>query len=384
MIGHRWMTARRAVLTGGVTVTAAAAIVAALASGGTRAGSGGAADPALAFARARAAFSGAADPAWRLELAISPVNGATSRTEFDTVIVEAGRAWFLGGSDVGRHGYPLGWSLHDGHQEPAGFSTYVPGWITAASATSPTNMWAVTNLGTVYQWDATGSTWAVAPGGNWALGTRFTGITALSPTDVWVFGTNGTRYPGAGTWQWSGPSSGWTDVTGAASAVYQASAASASDIWGIGGTHGSNSTLLHYGGSSWRRVRPAALAGFRYTHVLAFGGKNVWLAGSVGGSPRLAHYNGRSWTSLPMPGSTAATGVCRDGHGGIFVVANSGDGTSIVRDRSASGTWRTTSVSKSPANEVLACALDARSGAVWGAGKAAAPKASAAAGYRYR
>jgi hypothetical protein len=383
VIGHRWMTARRAVLTSALAVTATAAIVTAVTMAWARTGSGGAAAPALAFDGARAASDGTAATKWRLELAISPVHGATTHTEFDTVIVEAGRAWFLGGSDVGGHGYPLGWSLHDGHQEPAGFSTFVPGWITAASATSPTNMWAVTNLGSVYQWDAASSTWVVAPGGNWALGTRFTGITALSPTDVWVFGTNGTRYPGAGTWQWTGPGSGWTGVTGAASAVYQASAATASDIWGIGGSHGFNRTLLHYDGSSWRRVRPGALAGFRYTHVLAFGGKNVWLAGSVGGSPRLAHYNGRAWTSLPMPGSTAATGICRDGHGGIFVVANSGHGTSIVRDRSASGTWRPTSVSSSPANEVLACALDARSGAVWGAGKAAAPKASAAAGYRY-
>ena len=125
------------------------------------------------------------------------------------------------------------------------------------------------------------------------------------------------------------------------------------------------------------------MAGFRYSHVLALSPVDVWVAGSVAGSPALGHYDGHRWRVLSMPGSATATGMCRDGSGGMWVIANTGTSPSVVLDRSSGGTWTRSQVNSDPADEVLACALVPGTTTAWGAGKAAAPQGSAAAGYRY-
>jgi hypothetical protein len=194
-----------------------------------------------------------------------------------------------------------------------------------------------------------GSRWLAAPRGNWKTGTRFTGITAISPTDVWVFGTHGQGYPGAGTWHFNGTT--WTRVTWPGGAIFQASSAAKSDIWGIGNAGGTGNALLHFGGRAWRRVRAAGLAGFAFTHVLALSRSNVWVAGRAGGRPKLGHFDGHGWRALRMPRRVAATGMCRDGRGGMWVIANTGTAPSVVRERSARGTWTKAMVSANPADE---------------------------------
>jgi hypothetical protein len=237
----------------------------------------------------------------------------------------------------------------------------------------------------VLRWD--GSAWTTQPRGGWKPGTRFTGITAVSPTDVWLFGTTNFRFAGAGTWHLTGTK--WVRAKGTASRIYQASEATPADVWGIGVIGGAglpvgaNNALVHFTGSSWHHVRPAALAGFRYSQVLALGRASVWVAGTQGGHPELGHFDGSRWTAFSMPGTVPATGMCRDGLGGLWVVANSGKSPSIMRERSFGGTWTTSVVSSNPANEVLSCGLVPNTTRVWGAGKSSAPHGSAAAGYRY-
>ena len=233
--------------------------------------------------------------------------------------------------------------------------------------------------GSVLRWN--GGAWRTAPRGGWKTGTRFTGITAISRTDVWVFGTSGKRHRGAGTWHFNGTR--WTRQNGAAGGIFQASRAGRGDIWGIGNAGSQGNALLHFDGSAWRRVRPAALAGFRYTHLLALAPGNVWVAGSVGSVPKLGHFDGRGWTVLRMPGTTAATGMCRDGLGGLWVIANSGLSPSFVRERASDGTWSKSVVSTSAASRVLACALVPGSSRTWGAGQTTAPRGSAAAAYHH-
>jgi hypothetical protein len=323
--------------------------------------------------------AGSASSSWTLKLAIQYLP-TTNHSQYDAVVVEPGEVWLLGGSDVGGHGHPVAERLVNGVPQQVQLPSGPHSWITAASALSPHAIWAVTALGgSVLTWN--GSAWAVATRGAWKSGTRFTGITAISATDVWVFGTAGRLHPGAGTWHWNG--STWNQAGGAAGGIYQASKASATDLWAVGEAGGTMSALLHRGGKGWQRVRPAALAGFTYTRVLALARHNVWVAGSVAGSPELGHFNGTRWTALTMTGNVAATGLCPDGQGGLWVIANTGTSPSRLLHRSASGTWTTSTVSSVARNEVLACSLVPGTTVTWGAGKAAAPQGSAAAAYRH-
>ncbi len=318
-------------------------------------------------------------PPWTLKLAIHYLPPATNRSQYDVVLAWPGQAWFLGGTDVGGHGKPKAERITNGSPQSTALPTGPHSWITAASAPAPSDIWAVTFLGgSVLNWN--GSAWRNEPRGGWKSGTRFTGITALSKTDVWVFGTRGRNHPGAGTWHFTGTT--WKPVKGVAAGIFQASAAGRSDIWGIGNAGHPGNALFHFGGSAWRRVMPAVLAGFTYSHVLALSQTNVWVAGQVAGVPKLGHFDGHGWTRLRMPGTTAGTGMCRDGRGGLWVIANPGTAPSVVLNRSASGTWAKAKVSGNAADEVLACALVPGTVRAWGAGKAVAPQGSAAAAYR--
>lgn len=322
----------------------------------------------------------ASPPVWALRLAIHYLPPATNRSQYDAVLAWPDQAWFLGGTDIFGRGKPEAERINKGIPHSFSLPPHEHSWITAASAPAPADIWAVTYLGGyVLHWN--GTSWKAAPRGNWKAGSRFTGITAISPSDVWVFGTHGRRYPGAGTWHFNGTR--WTRVTGPGGGILQASPVTKTDIWGIGNAGGTSNALFHFGGKTWRQVRPAALAGFAFTNVLALSRANVWVAGLAGGIPRLGHFDGQSWTALRMPGRAAGTGICRDGRGGLWVIANTGTAPSVVRERSARGTWTTAAVLPASAgNKVLACALVPRTTRAWGAGKAGAPQGSAAAAYR--
>ena len=339
---------------------------------------------AAGSASAAATPSGAAAPSaarsWQLKLAIHYLPPQTNRSQYDAVVAESGQTWLFGGSDVFGHGRPEIERISNGVPHAASLPAGAHSWIAAASAVSASDIWAVTYLGgTVLRFD--GSRWAAVPRGGWRAGTRFTGITALSPRDVWLFGTAGHRYPAAGTWHLSG--STWARVRGVAAGIFEASKAGPGDLWAVGNAGAPGNGLFHLRGQSWRRIKPAALAGFRYSRVLALGSRDVWVAGSVSGAPKLGHFDGRRWTLLRMPGTTVASGMCRDGRGGLWVIANSGSSPSAVLDRSAAGTWTKAVVSRNTVNKILACAPLAGTRRTWGAGQASAPHGTAAAAYRY-
>jgi hypothetical protein len=323
--------------------------------------------------------SAATFPPWSLKLVIHYLPPATNRSQYDVVLSWGSESWFLGGTNVGGPGKPEAERIRNGVPQSKVLPPGAHSFITAASAPSPSNIWAVTFLGgSVLNWN--GSAWKTAPRGAWKAGTRFTGITAISKTNVWVFGTSGRVHPGAGTWHFNGKT--WRRVKGVASGVFQASTVSSSDIWGIGNAGHPFNALFQFTGSSWHQPRPSALAGFTYSHVLALSRSNVWVAGKVAGVPKLGHFDGHAWIKLRMPGTTAATGMCRDGRGGMWVIANSGTAPSVVLNRSANGIWKTVRVSHNVADRVLACALVPGTVRAWGAGQSAAPSGSAAAAYR--
>jgi hypothetical protein len=322
----------------------------------------------------------AAAPAWNLKLAIRYFPSAGNHSQYDTVLAQGRTAWFFGGSNLSGHGVPEVEQRSDGRWHQSVLPSGLRSWITGASAVSAVDIWAVTYLGgTVLRWN--GSKWTRERDGRWNRNRPFTGVIAFSPKNAWVFGAKTRSGPGAGTWHLSGTR--WTQVKGAAAGLDKASATSPADIWGIGDIRGTMNALFRYRGSAWTHVSPAALAGFTYSGVLAAGPASVWVSGSVDGTPELGHYNGRGWTTVTMPGSATASGMCRDGRGGLWVIANSGLGASSVLHRSAAGSWTSVPVSRTSANEVLGCALVPGTSAVWGAGKSAAPVGTAAAVYGY-
>ena len=291
----------------------------------------------------------------------------SNHSQFGAIVLEHGQAWFFGGSNVAGAGRPKIAYRKNGHWQlpPPALPPGLRSWIVAASATSPRDIWAVTFLGgSVIRWN--GTAWQLATRGRWLAGTQFTGIVALSAANVWLFGAAGPHHAGAGTWHWSGTA--WSRVRGAAAGLAQASAASQTDLWAIGPR-----LLAHFNGTAWHLVRPAALAGFRYRHVLALSPSNVWVAGSQSGTPALGHFDGHVWTSITVPGTAAATRMCRDGRGGLWVITNSSKTPTGVLDRSAAGGWTFARVGLNAKDEVLACALVPGTAAAWGAGKAAPP-----------
>jgi hypothetical protein len=324
----------------------------------------------------------ASSRSWTLKIAIHYLPPSTNRSEFDVALQVKSAVWFFGGSNEGGTGisYPKAERVMHGVPRSFKLPSGPYSWIEAAAAASPRAIWAVTYLGgSVMHWN--GSTWQTLPSGGWQSGTRFTGIAVASRTDIWAFGTAGAGYRGAGAWRFDGTR--WFSEGGLADGIYQAAAAGPSDIWGIGGTKGGMGSLLRYNGRHWRRVRPRTLAGMRYSRIEMISRDDVWVAGTVAGAPELGHYNGRAWTAISMPGTVPATWLCRDGRGGMWVVANSGASPSVLLHRSASGAWSKSTVSLNGADQVLACQLIPSKGGDWGAGVTAAPHGTAAAIYRY-
>lgn len=317
---------------------------------------------------------------WVLKLAVQYLPPSSNRSQFTTVLVTGRTVWFFGGSNFGKSGAPEAERRANGQWHSSKLPARLGTWITGASAVSPDDIWAATYLGgKVLHWD--GATWKVQRKGGWNPRARFTGIVALGRHNVWLFGSRGGHRAGAGTWHLSGTK--WTETRGVAGDITRASATSPRDMWAIGGIQGTNNALLRFKDNKWVPEQPSALAGFSYSFVLVLGPGNVWVGGTVAGVPELGHYNGAGWAPISMPGFVPAMGMCRDGRGGLWVIANPGFGPSTVMDRSAKGLWTSAPVSSTSADEVFACALLPGRTAAWGAGKASAPAGSAAAAYGF-
>ena len=324
--------------------------------------------------------SAAAHPRWVLKLAVKYLPPASNHSQYTTVLVSGRTTWFFGGSNFRGRGVPEIERRMNGRWHAMTLPPGLRSWIAGASAVTPDDIWAVTYLGgKVLHWD--GAHWRVEPKGRWNPRARFTGIVAFGPHNVWLFGTRGGNHPGAGTWHLSGTT--WTESRGLTAHVTRATGTSQRDIWGYGNIGGRNNALLRFKHNKWIHEEPSSLAGFNYSFVLVLGPFNIWVAGTAAGTPELAHYDGASWTPVSMPGFVPATGMCRDGRAGLWVIANPGFGPSTVLERSARGVWTSAPVSSTSADEVLACALVPGRVAAWGAGKAAAPDGTAAAAYGF-
>lgn len=316
-----------------------------------RTGAACAAVSAIALMLGMTSPAQATAPGWRQVL--SRHYGPATNASLYQAVVATGKnnAWALGGTDLteatgaGRpvavHWNGRGWS---GVGMPAGVTSF----IFAASASSASNIWAVTFLGGyVLHWN--GARWSVAKHLHLAgFGdAELTGVTALSPTNVWVFGSSGS-FPGLGTWHFNGSTWRQQPFHSVAGGVATASALSATNIWAIGaGPALPYSAIDQFNGRSWRLVSARALSGLQFWDVHAFSSTNVWVSAvssGIGQPAWLVHFNGQAWTRIKVPFTLESNAFASDGRGGLWLTGRSFTGRSIIIHRSPAGAFSSVSI----------------------------------------
>lgn len=336
------------------------------------------------------AMAAAASPGWRIVLS-RHYGQKTADSGYGAVVApRPSDAWVFGGSCSCAAGHPVAEHWNGTRWSAVTLPTGLTGTIAAASAPSVSDIWAVSAVnGYVLHWN--GSRWSVAlrlkESGYPA---QFTGVTAFSSRNVWVFGgvINGeTGLVGLGTWHFNGTT--WTKVQGQGSNVVQASALSASDIWGVGGIPQAYDGVEHFNGETWQRVSVPRSAGFE-RFVLAVSPREVWVDGDSTSTPTarptLIRWNGTSWHGIAVeapPGANLLYQISPDGHGGIWIEAeSSATGRFWMLHRSATGTWASSPLG--PAGTFLNdYALVPGTQSLWGAGQSYSENASNAVIWAY-
>jgi hypothetical protein len=150
-------------------------------------------------------------------------------------------------------------------------------------------------------------------------GEGLSAITAISPTNIWAVGSWGNRktnIEGPLVMHFNGTR--WTQVSAPtpASSLRNAglssiAVASPSSIWAAGRYvlkgpfTGETPYVLHFNGKAWTRVHTPAIAGVRLWSAAAVG-SNAWFGGDHGADPMLLHLAGSSWSVMRnhLPEST--------------------------------------------------------------------------------
>jgi hypothetical protein len=264
------------------------------------------------------------------------------------VAPSATSAWAFGSTNVGgapAPGTPVAEQWNGTIWQSSTLPSGLTSEIIAASAISPSDIWAVTEVGgDVLHWN--GTQWSVAEQVPGPTGNLLTDVIAFSDSDVWVFGTAGEG-PGLGTWHYDGTS--WTQVTGRGGGVGFASALSPTDIWGLGSTARgpAGDEIVHYNGSGWQRVTGTALTGLDFSDIMAVSDTDVWATGVVNGistKQRLVQLSNGVWSRAKIPFTVGNLGwLAQDGHGGIWLEASGGNTKTEILHRSAAGRWTETS-----------------------------------------
>jgi len=274
-----------------------------------------------------------------------------------SAIVVTGRrqAWALGGTNPGGPSAPVAEHWNGAALTPSALPPGLTGFITDASALSPTDIWAASEYGGyVLRWN--GTRWSVAK--RW--GRMITGLTAVSAGDVWIFGA-AAGGEGTGTWHFNGRS--WQRAAGPAGAIYRASAVSRRDIWAITASTKAHA-VLHYDGTRWRPVRTGrVLAHVAARDILATSKRDVWVLGDEAskGAARLvlAHWNGAHWTRINAGVTAFAGRLAAGAHGTVLVTATpaTASAAGLILQVNAAGHRRATAIRSGLGSGVSAVAV---------------------------
>jgi hypothetical protein len=274
-------------------------------------------------------------------------------------------AWAVGSSccatnNFGRGTLTAHWNGSTWSQVPSLDTRFKDELLNAVIDISPSNAWAVgetkqsgykSGAPLILHWD--GASWQpVAPPGDATAG-KLLAATASSPTDLWAVGDDNHGQPlvlhSTGV-AWSRiPVPQFTPTM----QLRAVRAFSPSNVWVIGGAGTADTLTLHWDGTSWMRI-PSPNPD-PYSNVLHAAGGLLWAVGqqarsktSTGvppGTRTLAmHWDGSRWTTVPTPnvgdedtlrgvvangGFMTAVGYFQDaGTGVLRTLAERWDGTS--------------------------------------------------------
>ena len=184
--------------------------------------------------------------------------------------------------------------------------------IFAASASSPTDIWAVGD--STMHFDGTKWTAFAAPLINGELTADLQGVVDISSTEAWAVGnvTLGAN-PGQIIEKWDGTK--WslfpnpTLLPNSQGDLFAMTSTSATDIWAVGNlvqtfsNGGSTSYNLfeHWDGTSWTPtfINTAGFEGL--TGVSEDATNDAWAVGDNGGSTLAIHWNGTKWAAVATP-----------------------------------------------------------------------------------
>jgi hypothetical protein len=286
-------------------------------------------------------------PPWQIAATVhyGPADYASGYTA--VVAPDKNDAWAFGGTNPGGTSAPTAERWTGKRWQPWALPSGLSGFIVAAAASSPSNVWAVGD-GYALRWN--GVRWIVAK--TWSQAGQATSVAVISPTNVWVFGSSSfSGVTGLGAWHFTGRT--WVRATGIAAAIYRVSAITRHNIWAITvGPRGGS--VIQYNGSYWARVpaADAALAGTQLDDVLAVSPGNVWVSGvspvsGVDGHLVLAHWNGLHWKRFVSPWPVQQPErFATDGAHGVWIPAVTGgdDPATWILHLSSAGAWTRTQI----------------------------------------
>jgi hypothetical protein len=286
-------------------------------------------------------------PPWQIAATVH--YGPTDYASGYTAVVATAKddAWAFGGTNPGGTSTPTAERWTGKRWQPWALPSGLSGFIVAAAASSPSNVWAVGN-GYALRWN--GVRWSVAK--TWSEAGQTTSVAVISPTNVWVFGSSSfSGVTGLGAWHFTGRT--WIRATGLASRIYRVSAISRHDIWAVTVSPDGGS-VVQYNGHSWARVpaADAALARTQLDDVLAVSPDNIWVSGvtpvsGVDGHLVLLHWNGQRWNRFVSPWPVQQPErFATDGAHGVWIPAVTGGQTPAtwILHLSSAGVWTRTQI----------------------------------------
>ena len=249
-----------------------------------------------------------------------------------TAVVATGRdsAWAFNGNAVADPDtVPTAWRRTGNTWTRVAFPGLRGEQVVAAGATSPSDLWAFTDVGAgsrVLRWD--GHRWSVVKTFPAPIG----GASVAGRDDVWVFGQPGIIEQ-LGAWHYNGDT--WTR---AGAGLDGGSALSAADVWAFHGT-----SVDHYNGRRWASTNVAALLPRRQpdfndplvTGIYAQSPDSVYAIGNgnlqdEGGPTVVLHYDGRTWRRVAEGsfgyGTDPSQQIGPDGRGGLWLAMPGYDG----------------------------------------------------------